>query len=134
MSDATSVHKNVAQRIEQYRMIREQIKKMDAAHEEAKKAWTEARDEIGAWLMNFLETSGTSAAKTAAGTAYLTVKHQASLPDPEAFMSFVIEHKLFDLLDRKANSTAVKAYIEEHKALPPGCNLSAVKSVGVRST
>jgi hypothetical protein len=55
------------------------------------------------------------------------------LADPEAFMKFVIANQAYDLLDRKANATACRDYAAEHQNLPPGVNMSAVKTVGVRS-
>jgi len=47
-------------------------------------------------------------------------------------MDYVTTNKLFDLLDRRANTTAVKAFVKKNNQLPPGCNLSAVETVGVR--
>jgi hypothetical protein len=47
-------------------------------------------------------------------------------------MKYVIDNNLFDLLDRKANVTAVKDHVKEKGALPPGVNLSAIETVGVR--
>jgi hypothetical protein len=35
-------------------------------------------------------------------------------------------------MDGRANVTAVKDYVKEKGVLPPGCNLNALKSVGVR--
>jgi hypothetical protein len=54
------------------------------------------------------------------------------LADPEAFMKYVIDNQAFDMLDRKANVTAVKEYVQETGALPPGVNLSSIKTIGVR--
>jgi hypothetical protein len=36
------------------------------------------------------------------------------------------------LLERRASQTAVRAYVDEHKALPAGVNLHALETVGVR--
>jgi hypothetical protein len=49
------------------------------------------------------------------------------------FMDFVVENKFFHLLDRRANTPAVKTWVEEHKELPPGCNLTSVQTLGVRA-
>ena len=129
---ATDVHGLVAQRVEQYLEVRNKIKALDKEAEARKKPWVDIQNELADWIMNFLEKTGTTGAKTKAGTCYVSTRYQTSLADPEAFMNFVITSQNFDLLDRKANSTAVKEYVQEHSALPPGCNLSAIKSVGVR--
>jgi hypothetical protein len=47
-------------------------------------------------------------------------------------MRYVIANQKFELLDRRANVTAVKEFVKENKEQPPGCNLSAVETVGVR--
>jgi len=69
---------------------------------------------------------------TDAGTAYRTEKKSASLADSEAFMNYVIANQAFDLLDRKANVTAVEEHIKENDAPPPGVNFSSTFVVGVR--
>ncbi len=83
-------------------------------------------------MQNFMEQAGADNIKTAHGTCYSTTRYTASLADPEAFMKFVRDTGSFDLLDRKANVTAVKDYVAEKSCLPPGVNLSAIKTVGVR--
>jgi hypothetical protein len=47
-------------------------------------------------------------------------------------MNHVISTKNFDLLDRRANSTAVREFIKKNNVQPPGVNLSAHRTVGVR--
>ncbi len=47
-------------------------------------------------------------------------------------MDYVIENKNFDLLDRRANVTAVKAFVQDNKREPPGCNLNSYQKVNVR--
>ena len=84
------------------------------------------------WLQDFLETAGAQSVKTKEGTVYASTRYTASLADPQAFMDYVIKHTAFDLLDRKANATAVRDFVENHNALPPGVNLNAIRTVGVR--
>jgi hypothetical protein len=70
---------------------------------------------------------------TKAGTAYVSVKTSASLEDPDIFMRHVIGTESWELLDRRANATAVKAFAEEnHGALPPGVKMASIVTVGVR--
>lgn len=111
---------------------RELLAKMDAEHEKAKEPHIALQNKLTGWLQNFMETNKCDSLKTAEGTCYIKTKYTASLADPEIFMAFVKSTDSFDLLDRKANVTAVKAYVEEHKTLPPGVNLSAFQACGVR--
>jgi len=118
--------------IHAYVALRDQLKKIDSEHEDRRKEYVETMAQLSARLQNFLESSGVDSAKTKAGTVYSSVRYTASLADPEAFMRFVIANNKFELLDRRANATAVRDYVEENNQLPPGANLSAIKTIGVR--
>ena len=61
-----------------------------------------------------------------------TPRYSASLADPKAFMDYIKTHEAWDLLDRKANATAVKEFVAEKGFLPPGANLSAIRTINVR--
>jgi hypothetical protein len=69
--------------------------------------------------------------KTAYGTAYVSTKWSSALVDPDKFMAFVVENAKWDLIDRKSNVNAVRAYAKEHKALPPGAKLNSRRVVHV---
>lgn len=122
----------VDKRVEQYIKVRDAIKKANDEHEASIKPLVDLQNLLTGWMQNFLEQAGADNIKTAHGTCYSTTRYTASLADPEAFMQYVITNKDFDLLDRKANVTAVKEYVQEKGALPPGVNLSSIKTVGVR--
>jgi len=122
----------VDKRVEQYIKVRDAIKAANDAHENAMKPLVELQNMLTGWMQNFMEQAGADNIKTAHGTCYSSTRYTASLADPEAFMKHIKETGSFDLLDRKANVTAVKDYVQEHGKLPPGVNLSAIKTVGVR--
>lgn len=122
----------VDKRVGQYIQLRDKIKEMDKRHEEERKPLLDLQNVLSGWMMEFLEKTGGTAIKTKHGTVYLSTRYSASLADPDAFMNFVIENKLYDLLDRRANSTACKDYATEKGDLPPGVNLTALQTVGVR--
>lgn len=122
----------VEKRVKEYIRIRDLLKDMDAQHEEAKRKIVETHNMLTGWLQNFMEQAGADSVKTPEGTCYSSTRYTASLADPEAFMAFVKTTNNYDLLDRKANVTAVKDYVSENGTLPPGVNLSAIKTVGVR--
>lgn len=126
------VNETVDKRIQQYVALRDRIKEMEEAFETAKKPLAAAMEEINGWLQNFLDESGSESIKTKYGTCYSSVRYSASLADAKAFMDYVITNEAFDLLDRRANVTAVRAFVEENSTLPPGCNLTALRTVGVR--
>ena len=123
---------DMAIRIQQYVALRDRIKQIDEAHDAERKKYSTLMDEVGGLIQVILDANKLENIKTDHGTAYVTKRYTASLADPDAFMKFVIDNKEFTLLDRRANATAVREYTEEHKALPPGVNLSTMQTLGVR--
>lgn len=122
----------VKKRVSQYITCRDAIKEANEKHEASIKPLVDLQNALTGWLQSFMETAGADSIKTPNGTCYSTTRYSASLADPEAFMQFVKSTNSFDLLDRKANVTAVRDYCEEKGSLPPGVNLSSIKTVGVR--
>ncbi len=111
--------------------IRDYIKAKEDAHKKAMKDPKEKLDKVAGIIQKHMAEHSVQSLKTKAGTCYLSTKSTASLADPDAFMNYVIENKQFDLLDRRANVTAVKDFVTAHKALPPGVNLSTIETLGV---
>ncbi len=130
--EADTVKATVDKRVEQYIAVRDTIQARKQAFEEQLKPLVDIQNMLTGWMQNFLEQAGADSVKTSHGTCYSTTRYTASLADPEAFMKHVISTGSFDLLDRKANVTAVKDYVNEKGSLPPGVNMSSIKTVGVR--
>lgn len=122
----------VDKRVAQYVATRDAIRAANEKHEAEIKPLVDLQNMLTGWLQTFMETAGADNIKTAHGTCYSTTRYSASLADPEAFMKFVKDTNSYDLLDRKANVTAVKDHVAEKGTLPPGVNLSSIKTVGVR--
>jgi hypothetical protein len=116
----------------QYVAVRDKIREIEERHKEELKEWKDAIEDLTAWFTQALDKHGAKSVKTTQGTVYQSTRYSASLSDPKAFMDYVIANNAFDLMDRKANSTAVRDFIEQHKSEPPGVRLSAIRTVGVR--
>jgi hypothetical protein len=123
---------DMEKRIQQFIAVRDFIKEQDDAHKAKMKDHRATLDRLTGLIQVFMDENKLENLKTKFGTAYTSVKRTASLADPDVFMNYVIENKAFDLLDRRANSTAVQAFVDKHKVLPPGCNLNSIANVGVR--
>jgi hypothetical protein len=122
----------ISTRIEQFIKLRDKIKADDEEH---KKKMEPARDtlkKLEAVILAHLQAAGLDNAKSPAGTAYRSTKKSATIADGEAFWNFVVANKLWDLIDKRANSTAVTDYLEQNKQLPPGINYSTMETLGVR--
>jgi hypothetical protein len=124
---------DIDKRIGQYVQVRDALKRLDEKQALERKPLLEIQERLAGIIRTFMESNKiTDSLKSKSGTAILSTRYTASLADPSIFMNFVIENKLFDLIDRRAISAAVKDYVQEHNELPPGCNLSAVQTLGVR--
>ena len=123
---------DIGKRVEQFVKLRDLIKSRDDEHKKAMKPLRETLELLNSVLLSHLNDMGGNSIATDAGTAYRTEKKSASLADSEAFMDYVIANQAFDLLDRKANVTAVEEHIKENDAPPPGVNFSSTFVVGVR--
>ncbi len=122
----------VEKRIDQYVQLRDRLKALDEKHDAERAPYVEAQNLLTGWMMDFMQRTGSDSIKTKAGTCYASTRYSTSLADAEAFMKHVVATQDFDLLDRRANATAVRAYVEEKGTLPPGVNLSALRTIGVR--
>ena len=116
-----------------FRNARDILKVLEEEAAEKKKPIQAKKDLIEGLILHYLKETKQKSARTNAGTATPTTKYTATLADKSAFMAFVTENKRFELLDKKANSIAVREYLEQNKALPPGCNLNSHTSLNVRS-
>lgn len=123
---------DMEKRVAQYVQIRDAIEALQKRHSEELKPLRELLDALGGRIQQFLDTNNLENLKTSAGSCYLSTRYTTSVADAKAFMDYVVESKNFDLLERRANATAVKAYVQEHGHLPAGVNMSALTSVGVR--
>lgn len=66
------------------------------------------------------------------GTAYKVKKVSVTVPDSELFFEWVMNNKLFHMLERRASKSAVEEYVTEHGDLPPGLAMTAVMDVNFR--
>lgn len=132
MVDIVKHEPDIGTRVARFVKIRDVRRMLKERYEKEDEIWKVALEKLQGELQAFLDTNNLKNVKTPAGTFYSSVRYTASLSDPEAFMKFVINNNQFDLLDRRANATAVKDYIKENNQPPPGCNLSAIQTVGVR--
>lgn len=119
-------------RVAQYVGLRDKIKALDDAHKEKMKPFREMLDTLGGVLLDHLKNISADSVATSSGTVYKTVKNSASIADGTAFWQYVSEHEEWDLIDKKANVSAVLDYIEQHNSPPPGVNFTSVITVGVR--
>ena len=122
-------------RVGQYIKLRDLKTELKEKHKGELAPIEEAMEQLEQVLMGALNAQNADSVKTASGTVYKSVKESASMADPAAFWSYVIASGNFDLIDKKANVTAVKAHIEDpanNGQPPPGVNFTSVALPRVR--
>ena len=123
---------NFTQRIEQYIKLRDKIKELDDAHKKLMKPYRDTLEQLNAVMLKALDAIGSDSTSNEVGTVYRTEKKSASIADASAFWSFVVTQGAWDLLDKRANVTAVADFIEANNSPPPGINFTRRYEVGVR--
>ena len=89
-------------------------------------------EKLEAWIKEQADAQGVSSFKTTAGTAFLTTTDFASVADWDALLGFVRENEAFDMFEKRVSKLAVRSYIEQTKAVPPGVNYGTKLEVNIR--
>lgn len=111
---------NVDQVIEAYIKLRDHTDQMKKKHKEELQPYTERMEKIEAWLQKTLTEMGLENFKGRSGTAYLKQVSSATVEDREAFLQFVRESGLWELLESRCSKSVVDDYIEAKGEIPPG--------------
>ena len=123
----------VDQMVSYYLGLRNKIKEEDDAHKAKMKPMREALDTLEGMLLSAVQTTGgDSISVKGVGTVYKTTKKAATIADGDAFRRHVIGSEDFELIDWRANVSAVEARIAADGEPPPGVNWSTHVTVNVR--
>lgn len=130
-------------RVSQFVKLRDVIRDKEKAHKEELKPFKDTIEKLGGIMLSYLNAIGAENVGTDAGTVYKTTKKSAPVADMTAFWTWVVTQAAFDMVDKKANVTAVEDYIlaQVEKAKtdpsiipgpPPGVNFTSYDVVGVK--
>lgn len=123
---------NIEDLVRAYVTLRDQKAELKAAQAEAMKPYDEALAKLEARALTLLSNSGVESMKTSAGTVYSTTFTSATVSDKSAFMDYVTNNNAFDLLDVRANKTAVQDFMAANEDVPPGVTVRRELKVGFR--
>jgi hypothetical protein len=87
---------------------------------------------IEAWIKQQADAQGVTSFKSEHGTAFLTTVDYANVADWDATLRFIRESEAFDMLEKRVSKTAVRAYIDQTKSVPPGVNYGTKLEVNIR--
>jgi hypothetical protein len=139
MSDTTNSQQpkpvyRIDERVAQYVYLRDLLAEKKKVYKADIAPIEEAMGKLGGSLLRFLNGTGQKSARTAYGTVIVLIEYSARCTDPDAFITYVRENDAWELVDRRANKTAVKVFAETHGNLPPGVELNSYQTIGVRQS
>lgn len=83
-------------------------------------------------LATFDKMGGVQSIRTTHGTPYVNLRESVTVADRDNYFDFVRENEAWDMLESRANKTAVLQYKEEHGELPPGLNYRAERTINIK--
>lgn len=123
----------IADMVEQYVRLRDTLAEADKKHKEKTAGARAYLEGLNGALLDAIQQVGGDSVKTPHGTAYRTIKKSATIADGAVFRGYVIANQSYDLVDWRANASAVSKFSDDNGGqLPPGVNYSTVSLVGVR--
>jgi hypothetical protein len=119
--------------IGRYVSLRDKKKALEKAHKEELQPINEALLKLEIFLLKTLQDTGLENMRSKAGTAFKAKTTSVTLADKPAYLQFIIDNELWELLDVRPLKTAVEQYKEDHDgALPPGVTWREELTVNVR--
>ena len=113
----------IDQLIDKYIRLRDRKDEMEEKYDTAVAQINEALDKVEAVILAHLNTNNLESVAGTTGTAFKQNVTSATVGDKDAFMNHVRTHSAWELLDVRANKTAVTEYKTAHEnTLPPGVN------------
>ncbi len=128
MSDKISID----QLVEMYRKLREKKSEIDQEYKARLTKVREKQEVIENAILKFFNETGLESAKTPHGTAYVSTVMNARVADRDTFFEFVRRNDAWDMLESRANKTAVREYIEEAGETPPGVDTAQIRKINIR--
>lgn len=118
--------------VEKYVLLRDKKSQLKAKYDGDVAELDTTLDKIEAVLLKTFTESGMDSVKTAAGTAYKSTRTSVTVADWDAYRNHIIAHEAWELLEKRANKTAVEQYRAANDELPPGLNWREEQVVNVR--
>lgn len=125
---------NVEELVEAYLAIRTAREALAAEYETNDKALKSDMSEIETLMLGVCNEVNADSIKTRHGTVMRSLKERAVCSDWDNFRTFLQEHDLIDLLERRIHQGNFKEFMKDHESdgLPPGVNVMREFGITVR--
>ena len=122
----------IAELVHYYIRLRDKRAELDKAHKAKMAKLKAGMDEVENHLQQYFNDAGADSVKTPHGTAYRSTRTSVRVVDQGAFRQFLEEQHAWDMLDARANKTAIETYLEQQGELPPGVSVNRIRHVNVK--
>lgn len=113
--------------------LRDRRAKRKAAYQDEDEGDRTKQDKIEAEVLRrFNERGIDNVSARGVGTAYKSTRSSATIGDWDAFLDHVQTNEAWELLERRANKSAVEQFKDANEDLPPGINWSETQTVNFR--
>jgi hypothetical protein len=113
--------------------IRDHRKTLSEAFEAEDKKLEAQMDKVKLALLEYCKETGLESARTDAGTFYRTLRTRYTTNNWEQMNSFILEHGVPDLLEKRIHQGNMKQFLEENPTLrPQGLNVDSEYAITVR--
>lgn len=117
--------------IDKFITIRDAIDAENNKHKARIKDGVDTMELIESVLMGKMTEVGMESASSESGTVYFTTSTRCGVGDWDELLPFIIDGNP-QLLNKAVNKTAVKEYMDEHGALPPGVKWDEERVIQIR--
>ena len=118
--------------VKKYLEFRDEKARIEEAAKTQTRVVVENMDKLEAWLRLKAEAEGVESFRTDFGTAFFATVDFAQVADWSSTLPYIIKNEAWDLLEKRVSKTAVRAIINETKAVPPGINYGTKRELNVR--
>ena len=116
-----------------YRKIRTRIQELTTEYETQVETLKATQQEVSNAIKDHMLVTGVKTVRTDEGTIILSQKTRYSTHDWDSFKSFVLEHQVLDLFEKRIAQTTMKQFLEENPGVvPPGLNSDSEYAITVR--
>jgi len=119
--------------VEEFIRLRDERKQVEEGFEqEIKKRYGDRMEAIKVTLLDLLNKLGVDSIAGRTGTAFKSMTTSVTVADAREFRRHVIGGEHWDLIDWRANKTAVNELVDNGEPVPPGINRSSFWNINVR--
>jgi len=123
---------NIGEVIRTYMKLRDHKAAIEAEVKDQVSTIKAKLEKLEAYLKTQMDAQGLTSFKSDFGTAFLTTTDYANVADWDAVLDFIRENEAYDMLEKRVSKVAVRGYIEQTKAVPPGINYGTKLEVNIR--